>query len=100
MVTPDRVIVPMPKRFEAAPGVMPFHRMLQAENLSARNEIQPVDRAEISRPKDRFESSSTGLLPKLGEVLAVTPFAAAPVKIEQSRQVQLPATGRLLDIYL
>ena len=107
LVTPDRVIVPMPKRFEAAPGVMPFHRMLEAENLVSKPEIQRVEqvdrveRAEIARPRDTFEpSKAIGLLPKLGEVLAVTPIALAAIKTEQVRQVQLPATGRVLDLYL
>jgi len=100
LVTPDRVVVPMPKRFEASPGVMPFHRMLEAENLANRTEIQPVDKAEIPRPHDTFEPSSTGLMPKLGEVLPVTPIAIAAIKVQETRQVHIPATGQVLDLYL
>lgn len=101
LVTPQRVIVPMPKRFEATPGVMPFHRMLEAENLVPKPKIQLPDRPAIIRPSDSFQSgSSAKLLPKLGEVLPVTPIAPAAVKAEQVRQVQLPATGRVLDLYL
>ena len=101
LVTPQRVVVPMPKRFEAAPGVMPFHRMLEAENLVPKPKIQLPDRPAISRPSDSYQpGSSAKLLPKLGEVLPVTPIAPAAVKVEQVRQVQLPATGRVLDLYL
>ncbi len=101
LVMPVRVIVPMPKRFEAAPGVMPFHRMLEAENLVPKPKIQPPEPPAIVRPRDTYQpGSSAKLLPKLGEVLPVTPIAPAAVKIEQVRQAQLPATGRVLDLYL
>ncbi len=101
LVMPQRVVVPMPKRFEAAPGVMPFHRMLEAENLIPKPGIELPERPAIIRPRDAFESgSSAKLLPKLGEVLPVTPMAPAAIKVEQTRQVQLPATGRVLDVYL
>jgi hypothetical protein len=115
LVTPDRVIVPEPttravvpnpKPFDGLPGVVPFYRMLRAENLAS-----PY-RVKIERPLDTFEpsmatqrastaqDSSVNLLPKLGEVLPVAPYAPASIKVEQTRQVQLPATGRVLDIYL
>lgn len=96
----DREVVPNRKPFESLPGVVPFHRLLKAENLAEQSEIQPVDRVEIPRPRDTFEPSSTGLMPKLGEVLPVTPVSMAPIKVQETRQVQIPATGRLLDVYL
>ena len=100
LVTPDRVIVPMPKAFDAPPGVKPFHRMLEVQNLLVANTPAP-ERAPIAREHDSFESTKTiGLLPKLGEVLPVTPIANEPVKVQRTTQVQQPATGRLLDLYL
>lgn len=100
LVTPDRVIVPMPKPFDSPVGVVPFHRVLLAENLAHQSEIQPTKQAPIARTPDTYEPSSTGLMPKLGEVLPVEPTATAPAKIQQTHQVQLPATGQLLDLYL
>ena len=100
LVTPDRVIVPMPKSFDSSPGVVPFHRILSEENLAHKSEIQPAKRAPIARTPDTYEPSSTGLMPKLSEVLPVEPTAMAPAKIQQTHQVQVPATGRLLDLYL
>lgn len=104
LVTPDRVIVPMSKPFDSPVGVVPFHRVLLAENLAHTSEIQPAKQAPIARTPDTFEPSSslgsTGLMPKLGEVLPVEPTKMAPAKIQQAHQVQVPATGRLLDLYL
>gem|GEM_PF-3169078 len=110
LVTPDRVIVPMAtnrqvipsqKPFDALPGLVPFHRMLRAENLVPQERVEQAIQIEASRSADRFEpSSGVGLLPKLGEVLAVQPVSQAPIQINESRQVQQPATGRLLDLYL
>jgi len=115
LVTPDRVIVPEPttravvpnpKPFDGLAGVVPFYRMLHAENLANPHWVK------IERPRDSFEpsmaihrlttaqGSSANLLPKLGEVLPVAPYAPASIKVEQNRQMQLPATGRVLDIYL
>ena len=100
LATPDRVIVPMPKAFDSPPGVVPFHRMLRSENLAHTSEIQPSKQAPIARAPDTFVPSSSGLLPKLSEVLPVEPTAIAPVKTEQTTQVRAPATGQLLDLYL
>jgi len=103
LVTPDRVVAPAPNPFDAPPGVVPFYRALEAENLAHPN------RVEIPRQRDTFEPiahrpaparSSIHLLPTLGEVLPVVPFAPASIKIEQTRQVQIPATGRVLDLYI
>ncbi len=107
LVMPQRMIVPMPKRFEAAPGIMPFHRMLEAQNLvpkptPAPNPTHTSEAPAITRPRDTYQPSGNEakLLPTLGEVLPVTPTTPPAIKIEQTRQVQLPATGRLLDLYL
>ena len=103
LVTPQRVVVPMPKPFDAPPGVVPFHRMLRAENISNPTKIQHTIPIEFRRQvADTFEPAiaSSQLSPKLGEVLPVAPIATAPVQVHETRQVQLPATGRLLDIYL
>ena len=115
LVTPDRVIVPEPttravvpnpKPFDGLPGVVPFYWMLRAEYLANPYQVK------IERPRDTFEPSEAAqrasmvqgspvnLLPKLGEVLPVAPYAPASIKVEQNRQMQLPATGRVLDIYL
>ena len=81
--------------------------MLKAENLAHTTEIEPVrpthpiDQPRISRGVDTFESTTgPALLPKLGEVLPVAPIAMAPVKVQTTHQVQAPATGQLLDLYL
>ena len=97
-VTPDRVIVPAPKPFDAPPGVVPFYRMLKSENLASPN-------LPIVRPPDRLETSSAAdpkaqLNPKLGEVSPIEKDLVIERTIEITTQVQLPATGRLLDIYL
>ncbi|MDF1810197.1 MAG: hypothetical protein P1U42_10940 [Phycisphaerales bacterium] len=110
LVTPDRVIVPTStdrqvvpnqKPFDAPVGQIPFHRMLRAENLEPQKRVEQSNQIEASRNSDRFEpSNGVGLLPKLGEVLAVQTVERAPVQINESRQIQQPATGRLLDLYL
>ena len=127
LVTPDRVIVPMPRRANA-PGRVPFHEMLSA--LNAQHRL--ADRLEaplgliIARTPDRFDrpsvsgiepadhnslgcssagqssgpSAGPSLWPKIGEVRPVEPTPKAVVKIEQVFQQKIPATGQLLDLYL
>ncbi|MEX0875955.1 MAG: hypothetical protein WD114_00725 [Phycisphaerales bacterium] len=110
LVNPDRVIVPSPcprktvpgpKPFDAPPGVVPYHRYLEAQNRIDRLGDEGALRSPVCRPCDRVDlSPAARLLPPLGEVLPVTPIETAPVEIEQTRQAHAPATGRLLDIYL
>ncbi len=108
LVMPQRMVVSMPKHFEAAPGIMPFHRMLEAQNLVPKPvptpKIHPPHTPEapaITRPRDTYHpANGAKLLPTLGEVLPATPTAPPAIKVEQTRQVQRPATGRLLDLYL
>tara|TARA_R110002073_G_scaffold299270_2_gene466255 strand:+ start:64318 stop:64704 length:387 start_codon:yes stop_codon:yes gene_type:complete len=113
-VTPDRAVVPGPKSFDAPVGRAPFHRMLKSENIAnPSNQIkqyrdqqrnQPCD-----RPCDRYESSSATsaiddtpqLSPKLGEALPIQPEQIIKDKVQHTTtQVQLPATGRLIDVYV
>lgn len=100
MVTPDRVIVPRPRPFDAPAGIVPFHRMLASENLASPSQsiMRPVDRYEPSAP---IESNLTPKLsPKLGEVLPIEIEPVIETKVQTTTQVQLPATGRLIDVYL
>ncbi len=91
----------MPKPFDSPPGVVPFHRMLRSENLAHTTEIEPIKTPLISRGVDTFESVvGPALLPKLGEVLPVAPISIAPMKVQATHQVQAPATGQVLDLYL
>jgi len=103
LVTPDRTIVPMPKPFDAPPGQVPFHRMLQAENLaeSRVNRIAHQNPA-ISRPCDCYkpsnESPATSTAPKLGEIL---PVSTPTTQYTPSRSPALPVgpqTGRMIDM--
>lgn len=110
LVNPDRCVVPAPckrpivpgpKPFDAPPGVVPFHRALEAENLASRREANQTPAASTPcRPRDQvIFSEPAKLLPTLGEVLPVTDIHES-VTIETTRQVQLPATGRVLDLYI
>lgn len=102
-VHPDRTIVPGPKPFEAAPGVVPYHRYLQAQNQLARlDTVANTPTRPVERGCDRVELSQQAelmapLLPKLGEVLPVTPPARQVPKIIVTQQQVIAATGRLLD---
>lgn len=102
-VHPDRVIVPHPKPFDAAPGVVPFHRYLQAQNQIAQCQADALNTAcPIKRGCDGVELSDQArsmarLLPKLGEVLPVTPTARHHTQIVTTQQQIVPATGRVLD---
>lgn len=110
LVTPERVVVPAPsnrqvipmkKPFEAGPGVVPFHRMLEAQNLIPKVRSAMSERIETARNADRFESTQMmpskpiHLLPTLGEVFAITPHA----KSATDKTTAPPKTGRLLDLY-
>lgn len=102
-VHPDRVIVPQPKPFDAAPGVVPYHRYLHAQNQIAQIEsdmqppIRPVERGcDCAELSDQARSMAR-LLPKLGEVLPVTPVAQQVTQIVTTQQQIVPATGRVLD---
>ncbi len=113
LVNPDRRVVPAlcrhgvvpgPKPFDAPPGGIPFHRALEAENRADRREHRracPGDEPRKTfRPCDRvILGQPVHLLPKLGEVLPVTEIHES-VAIETTRRVQLPATGRVLDLYI
>ncbi len=102
-VHPDRVIVPQPKPFDAAPGVVPYHRYLQAQNQIAQIQADALNTAcPIKRGCDCVElsdhaQSMARLLPKLGEVLPVTPMAQQVTQIVTTQQQVVPATGQVLD---
>lgn len=112
-VNPDRCVVPAPcrrgvvpgpKPFDAPPGVVPFHRTLEAENLASQREHRRAcpgnEPPNTCRPCDQVTlSEPVRLLPTLGEVLPVTDIHES-VTIETTRQMQLPATGRVLDLYI
>lgn len=108
LVTPERVVVPMPKGFDSPAGIMPFHRMLEAQNQVNGAQIRS-QRAPIVREPDSFEPTSVNQSnpvsqspdtqsPKLGEV--------SPVEIPAPQAPPTPAPlepttmGGLLDIYL
>lgn len=100
-VHPDRVIVPMPKPHDAPPGVMPFHRYLQSLNQIERqgesaNRPEPIQRA----PDTAELGGCVQLLPKLGDLPAPTPAIESALRIEQVHQQHVPATGRVLDLYI
>ncbi len=102
LVTPDRVIVPMPKRADspATSSRIPFHEMLKTINA----QDQEAARIANSRKPDSFEPSAntdtqTKFSPKLSEILPVQKTTAAPVQIQQAYQQPNPATGQLLDLY-
>jgi hypothetical protein len=107
IVPSTRVIHANERRaFDAIPGEVPFAKMLQAQNRISR--IQPVDTyeptSELNREPNREPepsvSSFPALLPNLGEVLPVNPEAETQVVHNVQRQVYVPATGRILDLYL
>lgn len=119
LVNPDRVVVPAPakravvphpKPFDAPPGVRPFHRALEAQNIAEPRDIRSGvesghDLAPVTRPGDRGEVSwHARLMPtlgvKIGEILPVIPDAPIVIEIEESRQVHTPATGRSIDLYI
>lgn len=114
-VHPDRVVVPTPKPHDAPPGVVPFHRFLESLNQIDRAAPHrreptptptpaPADAADISRapdPETRSEKSpGYRLLPTLGDLPAPDAPIETPIRIEQVRQQVVPATGRLLDLYI
>ena len=87
--------------YDALPGVVPFARTLQAANRVRR--VEPIDRFEPSAPaRDPALPDTTppaALLPRLGEILPVKPLPEARVMISEQRQLSIPATGRVLDLY-
>tara|TARA_A100001391_G_scaffold201614_1_gene189090 strand:- start:47 stop:424 length:378 start_codon:yes stop_codon:yes gene_type:complete len=114
LVTPDRTVVPMPKPFDAPPGQVPFHRMLESENRADNmaenraghlaNRITQDAPTQINRPCDCYEPSNTSpsTAPKLGEVL---PVSTPSAEIAPSRSSALPVgpqavspVGRMIDI--
>ena len=100
-VHPDRVIVPMPKPHDSAPGVVPYHRYLQTQNQIER--IAPMDQhaQRVERSLDSVELSSTAkLLPRLGDLPAPDPRVESTIRVEQVQQQIIPATGRMLDQYI
>lgn len=106
-VHPDRVIVPTPKPHDAPPGVMPFHRYLQSlnQNLNQHETQCPVEPANHPEPLQRSPDTAelggrVQLLPKLGDLPAPTPAIESALRIEQVRQQHVPATGRVLDLYI
>ena len=109
-VTPDRAVVPGPKPFDAPVGRAPFHRMLESENIAnPSNQIKQSRDHQCNRPCNRYESSSATsaiddtpqLSPKLGEALPIQPEQIIKDKVQSTKtQVQLPATGRLIDVYV
>ena len=119
LVTPDRVIVPMPRRANA-PGRVPFHEMLSALNAQHRlaDRLEAPRGLIIARTPDRFDRSSVSGIepadhnslgcpsagpshwPKIGEVRPIEPTPKAVANIEQVFQQKIPATGQLLDLYL
>lgn len=127
LVTPDRVIVPMPPRANHAQRI-PFHEMLSALNAQ-HHQAQRLEAPRgliIARQPDRFDglgvsgiesadhdpcncssagrssgpSAGPSLWPKIGEVRPLEPTPKAVAKIEQVFQQKIPATGQLLDLYL
>ncbi len=111
MVTPDRVIVPIstdrqvipaPRPFDAAPGVVPFHRMLESLNRVPKVDEAEQTRNQIPRGADIVElSSAMTNTPKIGEVLPVTPIAPSqPPQVAQKPHIEPPMTGSVLDLYL
>ncbi len=103
-VHPDRVIVPIPRPFDVAPGMVPFHRYLQAQNQieqvsDAARPIEQPRRACDCLELSGSDATGPGLLPKLGEVLPVGPQASAELRVQDLRQRVVPATGRLLDLF-
>lgn len=100
-VHPHRVVVPTPKPHDAPPGVVPFYRFLQSQNQIER----PVEATKHPEPIQRSPDSvemrrEVGLLPKLGELPEVEAAAQTRVRTEQVRQQHVPATGRVLDLYI
>lgn len=110
-VHPHRVVVPTPKIHDAPPGVVPFHRFLESLNQIDRAAPHrreptpaPADAADISRAPDRETRSEKSpgyrLLPTLGDLPAPDASIETPIRIEQVRQQVVPATGRVLDLYI
>lgn len=105
-VYPDRVVVPQPKPFQAVPGLVPYHLYLHAQNQIAQinAEIRPTIH-QVERGCDCVELSDQArsmprLLPKLGEVLPVSPPPLQVQRIITTQQQIVPATGRLLDQFV
>ncbi|MGV6815353.1 MAG: hypothetical protein ACWA5W_10160 [Phycisphaerales bacterium] len=125
LVTPDRVIVPMPQR-ASLPQRIPFHEMLSSLNAQHRmaERLEAPRGLVVTREPDRFDrlgdstmsanpiatgssacsstcpSAGSSLWPKIGEVRPVEPTPKAIAKIEQVFQQKIPATGQLLDLFL
>lgn len=85
------------RAYDAPPGAVPFARMLEAENRARR--VEPIDSFEPSRPCPNPTASPVPLLPKLGEVLPVDPEPETRLMAIEQRQLTVPATGRLLDLF-
>jgi len=102
LVTPDRVVVPMPKAFDSPAGIMPYHRMIEAQNVIS--QAQSHHHAGIVRRADSFESTNpvstnpAAHAPKLGEVSPVD--APAPRAVPKAKPIEPMVLGGLLDIYL
>ena len=96
----DRVAPNAVRRvFNAPPGTVPFARMLQAQNRIAR--IEPMDTFEPTAPtQPGSPSKGPGLLPKLGEFLPIKPEPMTRAIVDVRHQVNVPATGRVLDLYI
>jgi hypothetical protein len=93
------LIQPRPVRvYDAAPGVVPFARMLQAQNRIRR--VEPVDTFEPSSSAPSSTIPNVQLLPKLGEVLPVEQRPETQRVITEQHQQTVRATGRVLDLYI
>lgn len=99
----------------APAGAVVFHRFLQNLNRTPFPSappfaIQPASTAKVCREPDRYEPSSPnpaasphhpgpGLLPKLGEVLPVTPQPQTRAVVDIPRPIQRQTgSGRLVDL--
>lgn len=87
------------RAYNAPPGAVPFARMLEAENRVRR--VEPIDTFEPSNPVPN-PTAPTGapLLPRLGEVLPVEPEPEVRLTVHEQRRLTLPATGRVLDLFV
>jgi hypothetical protein len=106
-VHPDREIVPTPIISEGSPGRRQFAKVLRDDNQTpyaigqqARDLRDEAVIYHASQSATNLSHSQTGLLPKLNELLPVTPAAKQSTRIETTHQQVIPATGRSLDLYI
>lgn len=67
------------------------HQLREAERLDA-------DALKLTRPRDEYRPSSTGLMPKLGDIPAPRASDATPACLP-TQPAQVRAVGKFIDLF-